>query len=437
MKKIFAALVLLFVISFISGTEVFADNIGLKDAQNKPVFPGESLVKDGAKDMQIYDEPGIFLDIATQYYRDLGEFDTAPDDFKKIVADTDFTPFVLNFRNVVRKNWTPVDCANSCEVMLLMSIDNSGKLVSNEIFRSSGNEVFDKSVLDAVQKSAPFNFMPVEYKFNNLTVWFGFKSELSKNASDQDVNKQADFKFYLKNMQKRIKKNWKPPKHLDQNSRTVLFFTVNKQGEVTFCKVLISSKDEASDKSAIDAVKAAAPFETLPKAYKGETIDVMFTFDYKVVLGHAQRERPLKNTLNCSLTDNSPSKSILNRYKNKEQKKIFKGYLEHISQTLGKIKIPHTKESILRVKFSIDKTGAVQNAKITASNGNNEFNQAVLSQIKNIKFNSIPKDLGISMLSVEYQFDNLYRRPDTKQSIKTLGATAGATGLLILLFGGL
>lgn len=435
MKKLVAALVLLFIISLISGIEVFADNIGLKDAQNKPVFPGESLVKDGANDTQIYDEPGIFLDIETQYYRDLGKFGTAPDDFKKIVADTDFTSFVFNFRNVVRKNWSPVDCANSCEVILLMNIDNSGKLVSNEIFRSSGNEAFDKSVLDAVQKSAPFNFLPVEYKSDNLPVCFAFKSKLSKNASEQDVNKQADFKFYLKNMQKRIKKNWKPPKNLDKDNRAVLFFTVNKQGEVTFCKVLISSKDEALDKSAIDAVKAAVPFEALPKTYKCETIDVIFTFDYKV-FGNVHRERPLKNTLNCSLTDNSPSKSILYGYKNKEQKKIFKGYLEHISQTLGKIKIPHTKESILRVKFSIDKTGVVQNAKITASNGNKEFNQAVLSQIKNIRFNSIPKDLEISVVSVEYQFDNLYTRLDAKQSIMTVGATAGATGLLILLFGG-
>ena len=52
------------------------------------------------------------------------------------------------------------------------------------------------------------------------------------------------------------------------------------------------------------------------------------------------------------------------------------------------------------------------------------------------KFNSIPKDLEISVVSVEYQFDNLYTRLDAKQSIMTVGATAGATGLLILLFGG-
>ena len=59
-----------------------------------------------------------------------------------------------------------------------------------------------------------------------------------------------------------------------------------------------------------------------------------------------------------------------------------------------------------------------------------------MSQIKNIRFNSIPKDLEISVVSVEYQFDNLYTRLDAKQSIMTVGATAGATGLLILLFGG-
>ncbi len=410
MKKVRPILVLPFFVFVVFGAAVYAGGTGIKDPGNLPSFPIKSLVENGIQhqdsEPQIYDEPGIFLDIETQYYRDSGKFDTAPDDFRKIVADTDFTPFVFDFRYAVRKNWSPVDCADSCEVMLLMNIDNSGKLLSNEIFRSSGNEIFDKSVLDAVQKSAPFIFMPQEYKFNNLPVWFAFTSVLSKNAFEQNKIKQADFKSYMKNLQKSIKRNWKLPKNLFQGRRTVLFFSVNKQGEVTFCKVLVSSKDEAVDKSALDAVKFAAPFEIFPKTSNNDNIDIIFKFDYNVF---EDISKPLqKSVLNCTLTDKSPSKRTLYGFKNKEQKKIFKEYINYVTDRLKTIKSPRTKDSLLRVRFSIDKTGTVKNVKITTSNGNKEFNKAILSQIENMKFKSIPEKLRISAVSVEYQFDNMW-----------------------------
>lgn len=435
MKKVFSALILLFIVFFIPETEVFAGKSGIKDAQNKPSLPPKSLAKDNVQDTQICDEPGIFLDISSKYYPVSEEFDKVADDYKKIISGMDFTPFVLDFRYVVRKNWTPANCDKSCEVILLMKIDNSGKLISNEVFRSSGNEIFDKSVIEAIKKSAPFRFMPEKFKFNNLPVLFTFSSDESKNGFEQEKVNDVNFKPYLKNMQKSIKKCWKTPKNLLQSRKTILYFTLNKEGRLTFCKILISSGDKSFDKSTIEALNAAAPFGTFPKAYKGETIDVIFTFDYNI-FGDIQENEPLKSMINCSITDRSPSNLTLYSFKNREQKKIFKGYLQHVSGSLGTIKTPRTKDSLLKISFSIDKTGTVQNAKITASNGNDEFNQPVLAQIKNMKFNSIPENLGISNISVEYQFDNIYR-PENKQNTAAVGVTAGATGLLILLLGGL
>ena len=37
------------------------------------------------------------------------------------------------------------------------------------------------------------------------------------------------------------------------------------------------------DDAALKAVEAAAPFKSLPEGFKGKSIDVEFTFDYKVL----------------------------------------------------------------------------------------------------------------------------------------------------------
>jgi outer membrane biosynthesis protein TonB len=37
-----------------------------------------------------------------------------------------------------------------------------------------------------------------------------------------------------------------------------------------------------ADNAALNAVKLAAPFRPLPPEYKGQNIDIQFTFDYNV-----------------------------------------------------------------------------------------------------------------------------------------------------------
>lgn len=85
----------------------------------------------------------------------------------------------------------------------------------------------------------------------------------------------------MKELQRRIKMNWDPPKG-NESKRVVLLFKIAKDGRLLSCSVFKSSGLPNADKAAINAVHLAAPFRPLPLEYKGASIDIQFTFDYNV-----------------------------------------------------------------------------------------------------------------------------------------------------------
>ena len=55
---------------------------------------------------------------------------------------------------------------------------------------------------------------------------------------------------------------------------------IKKDGSLESVKILKSSDNSEMDKAALDAVNATAPFQPLPLSFKGENIDVNFSFNY-------------------------------------------------------------------------------------------------------------------------------------------------------------
>ena len=96
-----------------------------------------------------------------------------------------------------------------------------------------------------------------------------------------DAIREPDFGPYMKELQRRIKMNWDPPKG-NESKRVVLLFKIAKDGRLLSCSVFKSSGLPNADNAAINAVKLAAPFRPLPPEYKGQNIDIQFTFDYNV-----------------------------------------------------------------------------------------------------------------------------------------------------------
>ncbi len=96
-----------------------------------------------------------------------------------------------------------------------------------------------------------------------------------------DAIREPDFGPYMRDLQRRIKMNWDPPKG-NESKRVVLLFKIAKDGRLLSCSVFKSSGLPNADKAALNAVQLTAPFRPLPPDFKGQSIDIQFTFDYNV-----------------------------------------------------------------------------------------------------------------------------------------------------------
>ena len=96
-----------------------------------------------------------------------------------------------------------------------------------------------------------------------------------------DALKEPDFGPYMRELQRRIKMNWDPPKG-NESKRVVLLFKIAKDGRLLSCRVNKSSGLPSADQAALKAVELTAPFRPLPADFKGQSIDIQFTFDYNV-----------------------------------------------------------------------------------------------------------------------------------------------------------
>ena len=108
---------------------------------------------------------------------------------------------------------------------------------------------------------------------------------LKEETAGQGVEQtNIDWNSYMTNIEKSIKKNWKPPKG-DKSTRAVVFFNIAKDGKLLECRIQKSSKNYAFDEAILHAIKKTAPFKPLPKEFKKDFISIEFTFDYNVLGG--------------------------------------------------------------------------------------------------------------------------------------------------------
>ena len=102
--------------------------------------------------------------------------------------------------------------------------------------------------------------------------------------SGVDALPEPDFGPYIAELQRRIKRNWNPPAD-NRNKRVVAVFTVSRSGRLVGIRIKKSSGVAVADQAATNAIRASAPFRPLPPNFRGNTIDVLFTFDYNVFNG--------------------------------------------------------------------------------------------------------------------------------------------------------
>ena len=91
-----------------------------------------------------------------------------------IWKDSIFKTYMPSLERKIRHNWNPPKKINKARVEVTFHIAKDGTLIKSEITKSSGNDNLDKSALNAVQKSSPFQPLPAEYQAESVPVGFIF-----------------------------------------------------------------------------------------------------------------------------------------------------------------------------------------------------------------------------------------------------------------------
>jgi len=99
-----------------------------------------------------------------------------------------------------------------------------------------------------------------------------------------DAIVEPDFGPYLAELQRRIRRNWRPPED-KEDKKVILVFTISRDGRLLSVKTKHSSGFPQADQAAKIAVERSAPFRPLPPEYRNSSINVEFTFDYNVYTG--------------------------------------------------------------------------------------------------------------------------------------------------------
>lgn len=110
-----------------------------------------------------------------------------------------------------------------------------------------------------------------------------------KDLSKINTNKKADFSYYMKGLEDRIKNNWHPVSPLQ--SDIVVLFKIARDGSLLDCTIKKSSGNKQDEEAALNAVWYSFPFWRLPKNYLGKDVSVEFSFtsqkskeqDYKII----------------------------------------------------------------------------------------------------------------------------------------------------------
>ncbi|OGI06068.1 MAG: hypothetical protein A3I68_03020 [Candidatus Melainabacteria bacterium RIFCSPLOWO2_02_FULL_35_15] len=94
------------------------------------------------------------------------------------------------------------------------------------------------------------------------------------------AKKDVDFGPYMNELQRRIKRAWRPPRG-NESKRVIVTFKINRGGELSNLIIKKGSGFQPSDQAALLAIQNAAPFARLPEGAPN-AVDIEFTFDYNV-----------------------------------------------------------------------------------------------------------------------------------------------------------
>lgn len=150
-------------------------------------------------------------------------------------------------------------------------------------FKEKKNKVIDNKNKKEQQKEKPIVSQSIVTPVQTVSTT---KPEISASTTFiATEGVEFPYAYYLAIIQSKISENWTPPEGIIAHAsklKTVVFFTINKKGEIIYIELEESSGSPVLDQSAVRAVKLAHPLPPLPKGFPHDLLRVHFTFWYNI-----------------------------------------------------------------------------------------------------------------------------------------------------------
>ena len=313
-------------------------------------------------------------------------------------------------------------------------INKNGSVSNVDILRSSGDEIFDSSVIAAIYKALPFERLAGDEDSLNIQYFF---SPIFTNASivteenvlantstpqstttqiktpvNNEINSQAttqaptpttdknivnvsnttpciDFTLYAKNLQEKIDSNWNPKSFIKERNATIRL-NIDKDGSIEDIKIQKSSNRKNFDFEIVNSIMKSVPLEALPAGLEAKSKNIQINFSYRKIIG---RNIPQK----CVVANINPQNG-------------YDEYIEQVEEIVSqrlKDKSYFCKKDII-VEMNIDKTGKLVYVKIKNDSPRDnfikrEFNRKTLLTLQKTSFPVIPNKMGVDDITISYR----------------------------------
>lgn len=201
--------------------------------------------------------------------------------------------------------------------------------------------------------------------------------------------------IYVKNLQQKVKINWKTKYLKTTNYRVITKFKVSKNGDLISTEILESSGNIFLDNAALSAIEHSQPFQPFPPEFNHEDIDINLNFNYI----HNYRKLP-----NCRFINSQETQKVYKKFP-KERKAIFIKEIKSITSVIYS-KIPFAKypnRQKVKVSFILFKDGTTSDLKIIKKSKYQTFDDSVIKSLANLNIPEIAEKLNLDQIKCTYE----------------------------------
>lgn len=286
--------------------------------------------------------------------------------------------YIADVAQQVRKFWRPEFSIDNKPAIFEFEIKRDGSASRIQMKRSSHNNVGDQSARLAIEKSSPFKPLPAELN-DTEKVRLEFYSAIQSSSasvnalkdgdsivccalcvpSERKETSQSELMSYASELERQVKSAWIMPADSGEAEFT---FILQRTGKISNLRLTTASRSDSFDRSALEAVRAAAPFAPLPQNRPDSAI-VSMTFKKAPPLPPIEDEPVVSRTAQVDVD--------------------FGPYMELLQQKIRSNWAPSSDKMYRRtvLTFKTDAEGVISNIRLKERSGNDSIDQEAMSAI--------------------------------------------------------